>query len=134
VSGHKWLSARAEARDVQSLLDQLHVTPADPEARFSALSGGNQQKAVLAKWMREKARVFLLQEPTAGVDVGAKATIYECLARIVGKGACALITTSDFEEACALCDRVIVLRSGTVCAVLTGADLAVDNILREALR
>lgn len=130
----RWMSPRSEARDVLPHLERFGVVPSDPEARFSSLSGGNQQKTVLARWMRTGARAFLFEEPTAGVDVGAKSAIYTGLAEVAADGAAILVATSDFEEACSLCDRVLVLRDGRLGAVLTGARRTVEDILGEALR
>jgi ribose transport system ATP-binding protein len=129
-----WLSARREAREVLPYLERFDVRPLAPEARLSSLSGGNQQKIMIARWMRLGAAVFLLEEPTAGVDVGAKSAIYKALTGVAEQGAGILLTTSDFEEACAICDRVIVLRDGRVGATLFGAQSSVDHILGAALK
>lgn len=130
----RWLGRRKEAADVRPWLQRFDVDPPDPEARLASLSGGNQQKTILAKWLRSEADVLLLEEPTQGVDVGAKGTIYDALAAVSATGTAILIATSDFEEACAICDRVIVLREGRVGAVLKGADRTVDHVLGEAIR
>lgn len=130
----RWLARRHEARDVAPLLGQLAVKPSDTEARFSSLSGGNQQKIMIARWLRCGARAYLLDEPTAGVDVGAKTAIYNALRGVASDGAAVLMATSDLEEACAVCDRVYVIHDGRVEVVLNGDRLTVDNLLAEMLR
>ena len=98
------------------------------------MSGGNQQKVVLARWLRAGAKAYLLEEPANGVDLGAKHAIYEALGRVAADGACALVSSSDAEELCAICDRVLVMRDGRIAAELTGAGLGVDALVTESLR
>ena len=130
----RWLAERWEAQQVASFLTDLEVKPNDTEARFSSLSGGNQQKIMIARWLRCQARVYLLEEPTAGVDVGARSAIYNALRQLALNGAAVLMTTSDLEEACSVCDRVYVIHEGRVTGELRGARLTVDNLLGEMLR
>nr|WP_296773456.1 sugar ABC transporter ATP-binding protein [Rhodococcus sp. (in: high G+C Gram-positive bacteria)] len=129
-----WLGGRDEGADVAPFLDQVEVKPRDPEAVLSSLSGGNRQKVMIARWLRAKAQVFLLEDPTAGVDVGAKSTIYEALNHVVADGAAVIFVTSDLEEACGVCDRIYVVREGRVGTSLSGEKLTVDHLLREMLR
>ena len=96
-------------------------------------SGGNQQKAVLARWMRTEPRVLLLDEPTQGVDVGAKAAIYEQIARAASDGLAVILTSSDAEELVHLCDRVLVMRAGTIAAELAGPSLTEERLVAETL-
>ncbi|MFC7501627.1 ATP-binding cassette domain-containing protein, partial [Nocardioides sp. GCM10030258] len=130
----KWLSKRYEIRDTAPLIEEYDVRPASTESTFGALSGGNQQKVVIARWMRCGARIFLLEEPTAGVDVGAKRGIYDVINRAAADGSAVLLVTSDFEEAAAMCDRVIVMRNGAVGSTLSREEASVDRILGEAIR
>lgn len=129
----KWLSARMEGRDVAPYMRFYAVEPADPERRVATLSGGNQQKVVIARWMRRGARVFLLQEPTAGVDVGAKRAIYDALIQAAASGSAILLSTSDFDEAASMCDRVLVLRGGMLGASVSRAEASSDRLLGEAI-
>jgi ribose transport system ATP-binding protein len=101
---------------------------------LSSLSGGNQQRVVIARWLRCGFRALLLEDPMAGVDVGAKPAIYEALARTVEDGAAVLMTTSDAEEAAAVCDRVVVLVDGRVGAVLSDEQKQPDVISAQAMR
>ena len=129
-----WLSPRGEAPDAATWLQRLDVVPPQTERLFSSLSGGNQQKVVLARWLRCGARAFLLEEPTNGVDMGAKHAIYEALVEVARAGAAVLLSSQDPEELCSVCDRVVVLCEGRVGAVLQGADLTEDRILSESMR
>jgi ribose transport system ATP-binding protein len=89
---------------------------------------------VLARWLRCGASVYLLEEPTAGVDIGAKGAIYESLAGVAETGAGVLIASTDVEEVCSLCDRVMVMREGRVAAVLQGDDRTEERVLAESMR
>jgi len=84
------------------------------------LSGGNQQKVVLARWMLANAKVLLFDEPTRGIDVGAKAEIYALMRRLADDGAAILMVSSDLPEALGLSDRVLVMRNGRIAATLAG--------------
>ncbi|MFS0735043.1 sugar ABC transporter ATP-binding protein [Microbacterium sp. 1P10UB] len=128
-----WLSGRAEARDAATWLERMNVKfPAS--TLFSLLSGGNQQRVVLARWLRTDAAVMLLQEPTNGVDTGAKQSIYSALDTALASGTAVVISSSDAEELCAICDRVIVLNDGRIGAVLEGGGLTVDRLLAACMR
>jgi len=129
----RWLSQRREARDARAWLERLAVVPSDPERLFASLSGGNQQRVVMARWLRCGARVFLLDEPTFGVDAGAKHAIYAELRATADAGAGVLIASSDTEELCEACDRVLVLGDGTVKKEVTGTS-SPDEIFAETLR
>jgi ribose transport system ATP-binding protein len=129
----RWLSERTERGDVGEWIWRFGVDPTDPEARLSSLSGGNQQKVVLAKWLRCGASVFLLEEPTAGVDVGAKAAIYTALNEVASQGAAVLIASSDAEELASICDRVLVMRTGRIVASLEGGSRTVPRIIAESV-
>jgi ribose transport system ATP-binding protein len=129
-----WLSNRAEGRDARQWLRRMEVIPDDPEALYSTLSGGNQQKTVLARWLRCGASVFLLEEPTGGVDVGTTSVIYEILRELAANGAAVLLSSSDLEEVCVTCDRVLVMRDGRVTASFDAANATIDNVLTEMIR
>jgi ribose transport system ATP-binding protein len=90
---------------------------------ISALSGGNQQKAVLARWLRRRPSLLLLDEPTQGVDVGARADIYRIIRAAVDGGVAVLMVASDFEELARVCDRVLVIRRGRITAEVVPPEL-----------
>jgi ribose transport system ATP-binding protein len=127
-----WLSDRREAVDARGWLARVEVEhPA--RALLSTLSGGNQQRVVIARWLRTGAAAILLQEPTNGVDSGAKQAIYACLREAADLGTAVLFSSSDAEELVAVCDRVIVLNGGRIGSVLSGDALTVDTLLRACL-
>jgi ribose transport system ATP-binding protein len=126
VAAH--LSKTEERAEVRDWIKELDVRPPRPEAVFDSLSGGNQQKVVLAKWLRMKPRVILLDEPTQGVDVQAKATIHALARKAAAEGAAVVIASSDDPELCDTCDRVLVMRDGHFVGELTRADLNPERI------
>ena len=126
------LNRRREHRDALGLFDSFLITAESDRAPMRSLSGGNQQKVMLARWLRRQPRILLLDEPTQGVDVAARAEIYELVHSAVAAGAAALIASSDFEELARICDRVIVLRKGDAVAELRGDELSADRIARLA--
>ena len=103
------------------------------EAAVGRLSGGNQQKVVLGKWLMGEPRVLLLDEPTRGIDVGARAEIYELLHALAGRGTGVLVVSSELEELTALCDRLLVMRRGELTAAFTRGGFEREAILRAAL-
>ncbi|MEX0848030.1 MAG: sugar ABC transporter ATP-binding protein [Ilumatobacteraceae bacterium] len=127
------LRQRALRADAAEWVEQLDVQPPLLDRRLGKFSGGNQQKAVLARWLRTEPRVLLLDEPTQGVDVGAKAAIYQQIAEAAREGMAVLIASSDAEELVHLCDRVLVLRAGMVSAELAGANLTEERLVAETL-
>ena len=131
--GRYWLRRSAERSEAARWVTEVDVRPADPERRIITLSGGNQQKAVLARWLRTSPSVLVLDEPTQGVDVGAKASIYELLAKSAEDGTAVIMCSSDSEELAHVCDRVLVLRGGRVATELSGGSLTSDRIVQEIL-
>lgn len=130
----RWLGNRLERREVRPWIERLDVVPRDPDRQLSLLSGGNQQKLVLARWLRIDARVMLLDEPTSGVDAGSKTSIYQALAAIAAQGRAVVLSSSDAEELCSVCDRVVIMRQGAVGTVLSKGELTVDRIVTETIR
>jgi ribose transport system ATP-binding protein len=121
----RWAALRQQATDT---CVRLQVKPADPSALFSALSGGNQQKALLGKWLDTEPAVMLLAEPTQGVDVGARREIFRLVREAVAARASVLCATSDYEQLVQLADRVLVFDEGRVVEELSG-----DQISKDAL-
>lgn len=113
--------------------ERLDVQPRLVDRRMEKFSGGNQQKAVLARWLRTEPKVLLLDEPTQGVDVGAKAAIYEQIRDCAESGMAVLVASSDAEELVHLCDRVLVFRSGNVAVELRGNTLTEERLVAETL-
>lgn len=125
------LDKRREAREVDSLMGRFGVRPGRPDQELRLFSGGNQQKIVLSKWLRTDPAVLLLEEPTQGVDVGAKAAIYEAVSAAAESGTAVVVCSSDAKELALLCSRVYVLRDGLVAAELSGPALTESALVRE---
>jgi ribose transport system ATP-binding protein len=131
--GRLRLRHRHLRRDVAQWVQQLDVQPPILGRRMEKFSGGNQQKAVLARWLRTEPKVLLLDEPTQGVDVGAKAAIYQQITDAASRGLGVIIASSDAEELVHLCHRVLVMRSGGIAAELTGPTLTEERLIAEML-
>ena len=117
-----------ERRDVRDVLRRFHVRPPDPGRRLDTLSGGNQQKALLARWIEIGPQVLLLHEPTQGVDVGSRREIFELLEAAVERGTAVLYASAEHEDLARLCDRVLVFRRGRIAHELVGAALTKESI------
>ncbi len=127
-SAWRLMAPRREWRRVAARLERFDVRPRDPGALIDWLSGGNQQKVFVGRWLESKARLLVMEEPTAGVDVGAKFAIHRLLRDAAVAGAGVLVVSSDFEEVATLCDRALVIGRGRITAELSGRDLTVDNL------
>jgi ribose transport system ATP-binding protein len=126
------LDRRGMRRSTAALMRDFDVRPADPTLPYGALSGGNQQKALLAKWFQTDPRLLLLDEPTQGVDVGARLQIFELIrATARDRGVNVLCASSDYEQLASLCDRVIVFGRGRVWRELVGAEITKDRIVEQ---
>jgi ribose transport system ATP-binding protein len=135
ASGRSLLKVRAssdEAAESKALGRMVGLSPNNPEAAIDTLSGGNQQKVVMARWMRISPDVLVLEDPTAGVDVGAKAEIYRLLAETLKSGRAVILISTDFEEVAAICHRALVFRGGQILAELPGERLSLESLTRAA--
>jgi ABC-type sugar transport system ATPase subunit len=118
-----------ERAEASRLIDEFQVRPPRPEQMFGAFSGGNQQKIMFAKWLRNRPSLLLLEEPTQGVDIGAKAAIYQAIEAAAAAGAAVLVCSSDAKELLRLCQRVIVLRDGLQAEELSGEILTEHRLV-----
>lgn len=126
------LRKKPEIREAERWFDELGVEPADGESSIlSTFSGGNQQKVLLAKWLRESPKVLLLDEPTQGVDVGAKIDVHRKIQQVASEGTAVLVSSTDVEELASLCTSVLILRNGRVAETLKGAKVSVSEINRS---
>ncbi len=133
--GHALLSLRspaAENADCVAAGARMSLRPNQPSRPVETLSGGNQQKVVLARWLGIATRLLVLEEPTAGVDVGAKAEIYGLLRQALAAGLSIVVVATDFEEVAAICHRAVVFSQGRVCAELARESLSVGSLLQAA--
>ncbi|MCX4671413.1 sugar ABC transporter ATP-binding protein [Streptomyces sp. NBC_01381] len=124
-----WLDRGAEKKAAQTATRELSLRPDNPAAPVRTLSGGNQQKAVLARWLLRGCRVLLLDEPTRGVDVGARAELYAVIRRLADDGLAVLLVSSEVPEVLGLADRVLVLREGRVVHTAPARDLDEHRVL-----
>jgi ribose transport system ATP-binding protein len=122
------LRGSRQLADASAILGEFDVRPRDPRLPYGALSGGNQQKALLAKWLRTEPRLLLLDEPTRGVDVGARQQIFALIRATAEAGTAVVCASTDHEQLAAICDRVLVFGAGRVVGELAGDDLAAERI------
>jgi ribose transport system ATP-binding protein len=123
-----------ERRRAARVLRDWDVRPGDPLVAFGQLSGGNQQKALLAKWLTTRPAVLVAEEPTAGVDVGGQAAVHRRLIAAAGDGMGVLLVSSDFDEVASVADRALVFRDGVPRAELGGAELTAERVALECYR
>jgi ribose transport system ATP-binding protein len=126
------LDKRSERAAGRQLMADFCVKAPSIHAAMATLSGGNQQKVVLARWLRRDPRLILLDEPSQGVDVGARAEIWQLIRRAVDAGACALVVTSDLDEMAAFCDRALVMRAGTIHGDVPADEMNENHLQRRA--
>ncbi|NGO14856.1 sugar ABC transporter ATP-binding protein [Streptomyces sp. HC44] len=127
------VSRSAEARLVDELIASMRIKASSPAQEARRLSGGNQQKVALAKWLPAEPRVLLLAEPTRGIDVGTKREIYHLLRRLADDGAAVLVTSGDTMELVGLCDEVAVMYEGAIVERLSGAALTEERLVRASV-
>jgi len=128
ISRLGFIDRRREGALTDDLVRRLSVKAASLKAEVGTLSGGNQQKVVLAKWLAIGPRIILLADPTRGIDVGTKAEIYVLLRQLAAEGAAIVLYTTDYDELIGLCDRVGIFYGGRV-----AAELAAEGITERAI-
>jgi len=127
------IAGRREGERVAQLMAELAVKAASPAAAVETLSGGNQQKVMLGKWLATRPRVMLLDEPTRGVDVGAKAEVHRLVRRLAEQGMATLLISSELPELLAVSDRILVMREGALSGEFARAQATQEAILEKAL-
>jgi ABC-type sugar transport system ATPase subunit len=127
------LDRRAERGEVARLIEEFDVRPPRTEQSFNLFSGGNQQKAVFAKWLRNRPSLLLLDEPTQGVDIAAKSAIYAAIRAAAASGSAVLVNSADTKELAELCDRVLVIELGTVKTELRASELTEARLVSAVL-
>ena len=123
------LNLGAEHASARDLIARLRITPPNTRAITRNLSGGNQQKVVIGRWLGGDARLFVFDEPTTGVDVGSKVEIYRQMTAVAKTGAAVLFISSDFEELVGMCDRIAVMRKGAITTIRPAAELDVPKLM-----
>jgi rhamnose transport system ATP-binding protein len=130
--GQKWIEAGRERTEARGWMDAWRVKAESPDSLPDSLSGGNQQKVLIAKWVATAPRVLLLDEPTRGVDVGAKAEIHRKIQQLASDGLAVLVVSSDLPEVLTLADRVLVMREGRLRGELPGAEATEEAVMHLA--
>ncbi|NVK06713.1 MAG: sugar ABC transporter ATP-binding protein, partial [Marivivens sp.] len=133
ISTLGWIDKSGERRKVEELWEGLRLKASNQSAPVSSLSGGNQQKVALMKWLVANCDVLFLDEPTRGVDVGAKVEIYRVINELAERGVAIVIVSSEMIELIGMCDRVAVMRAGRVIGTLQGTDMTENNIIELAM-
>jgi ribose transport system ATP-binding protein len=133
TDGKKLISERDEKKNVQSYIDKVNIKTSTLIETVKNLSGGNQQKVVLAKWLNSKPEVIIFDEPTRGIDIGAKEEIYKFMVDLVKEGKYILMVSSDMPEIIAMCDRVYIMRNGSIVAEIENEEISEENILNYSL-
>ncbi|MFI1200162.1 sugar ABC transporter ATP-binding protein [Streptomyces sp. NPDC020883] len=128
----RWTVPRRERAEADALLTRFAVHPRDSEAPISTLSGGNQQKVMIGRWLGTHRRLLILEEPTAGVDIGAKTALYDLLREALADGLAVLLLSTDFEEVTDVCHRALVFVRGAMTAELRGTALTVGALTRAS--
>lgn len=132
VSRHGWIDTGQESEAADKWTAKLRIRARDREQSVNELSGGNQQKALLGRWLHRDCDILLLDEPTRGVDIGARADIYSELERLAGEGKALLVVSSDVRELMALCDRIGVMSNGSLVRMFERGEWSEESLLQAA--
>ena len=127
------VNRKKEEDIVDDYTEKLSIKMASRETLIQNLSGGNQQKVVIARWLATNPGILIMDEPTRGIDVGAKAEIYELMNQLAEQGMAIIMISSELPEIINMSDRVIVMRSGEISAVLEREDLSQEKIMGYAV-
>jgi rhamnose transport system ATP-binding protein len=127
-----FLRPRIERRLARRFIERLRIRAFSPAQEVHTLSGGNQQKVVLSKWLAAEPRVLVLDEPTRGVDVGAKADVHRTISSLAAQGLAIVLISSELPEVLGMSDRIVVLREGRVAATLEGAEATSERVMEAA--
>lgn len=133
IAPNSWVSPNAVIEFAQEAIQQMGIK-GSPEQGLSDLSGGNQQKVIIAKWIARHPKVFILDEPTRGIDVGARAAIYEVIANLAQNGMAVIVVSSDLDEVIGLSNRVLVLAHGEQQGILNDGEINQVSIMELATR
>src|SRR5262249_29581599 len=126
------INRRRERRLAEDTVQQFGVRTAGVEAGITSLSGGNQQKTIIGRWLLTKPKVLLLDDPTRGVDVGAKAELYRLMDRLCREGLGIIVTSSELPELLTVCDRILVLCEGRLTAEFSRSEATEQRIMEAA--
>jgi len=128
-----FIKEREEKKSINKQIEALRIRVHTPRQRANSLSGGNQQKVVLAKWMMKTPKLLILDEPTRGIDVGAKSEIYKLMGEYVKKGNAILMISSEMQEVMGMSDRIVVMSNGLLCKELAKEEFEQEDIMKMAV-
>lgn len=133
TNGLNLLDKRLKTGIVREWINKLNIKPAYPDMQIDQFSGGNQQKAVIAKWLAYNPKVLIVDEPTQGIDIGAKSEIHKLLRDLAEEGMGIIVISSELPEVLAICDRILVMRRGRIAGEFTGNDVTQEELLNKAI-
>ena len=128
-----FIDRQKESEIVNHYIDILNVKTTGPEQRMKFLSGGNQQKVVIAKWLASQPKILVLDEPTRGIDIGAKVEIYRLINELTAKGISVLLISSEMPEVMGMSDRIIVMHEGRITGELIREEFSEEQIITYAI-
>ena len=128
-----WINKKKEDEVIDDLVDKLRIKIGSIENDASSLSGGNQQKVALAKWLGSNCKILIFDEPTRGVDVGAKVEIYRIINQLAEEGASIIMISSEMPEIIGMSDRVLVMREGKVMGELNKNEISEENLIKLSM-
>jgi D-xylose transport system ATP-binding protein len=129
VSTLQYVSAKREKAVVADYIKELNIKTASQSVVVNTLSGGNQQKVVISKWLANKPKILILDEPTRGVDVGARFEIYQIMNQLVEKGVCIIMISSDLPEVLGVADRIVVMHEGEITGEFSRAEATQEKLM-----
>ena len=118
---------------MRQLIDRLHITLSNPGQPIGSLSGGNQQKVVVGKWLNNQPRILLFDEPTRGIDIAAKQQIFDIIRDLSRQGISSLLVSSELEELLEVCHRILVLRKGRIAGEMAAEGTSLDQLFRACM-
>lgn len=130
---NRLLSSKKETKYAKEGMEKFNIKAPSEMTKAATLSGGNQQKVVIAKWVQADCDIIIFDEPTRGIDVGAKAEVYEVMKGLADSGKCVIMVSSELPETLGVCDRIIVMREGKVVADMPNIHLTEENIIKYAV-
>ena len=133
LKGSGFFKGRARSlANAKRMIDRLAIRCSSPAQNVSNLSGGNQQKVALSKWLLSGAKVLVLDEPTRGVDVGARQELYRIIRELAAEGVAIIIVSSDLPEVLTICERVIIMHEGRITGTLAASELTEEKVMYYA--
>ena len=129
-----WLDEKSMKKDTQWSIDAMHTKTPTQETKIRSLSGGNQQKVILGRWLLTEPEVLLLDEPTRGIDVGAKYEIYQLIIDLANQGKCVIVVSSEMPELLGICDRILVMSGGRLAGEVNASETTQEEIMTHAAK